>query len=172
MIDEWFVDYLRNRPNIPRPLLPPARPEGEVPQGVVPVRIGKAPMDKLRKYRGEEFRATIDDDQERAEFWLKNTMRVLNELSCTSEESLKCAVSLLKDTAYHWWKIVSSVALRESIIWEFFQAEFRKKYISQMFLDQKRKKFLVLKQGNRTMSKYEREFVRQVSMQVSGSNQR
>ncbi|XP_016684000.1 uncharacterized protein [Gossypium hirsutum] len=102
----------------------------------------------------------MDDDPERAKFCLENTMRVLNKLSCTPKESLKCPVSLLKDTAYHWWKTISSVVPRESIIWEFFQAEFRKKYISQRFLDQKWKEFLKLKQGNRTMSKYEKEFVR------------
>ncbi|XP_052888032.1 uncharacterized protein LOC128296633 [Gossypium arboreum] len=130
-MDEWFGDYLRNRPNIPRPPPPPARAKDEMPQGMAPVRIGKALVDKLRKYGVEEFRAMIDDNPERAEFWLENTIRVLDKLSCTPEESLKCLVSLLKDTAYHWWKTVSSVALRESITWKFFQAEFKKKYISQ-----------------------------------------
>ncbi|XP_012435378.1 uncharacterized protein LOC105761998 [Gossypium raimondii] len=50
--------------------------------------------------------------------------------------------------------------LKEQITWEFFQIEFIKKYISQRFLDQKRKEFLELKQGRMTVSKYEREFVR------------
>ncbi|KAA3480887.1 Protein MCM10 [Gossypium australe] len=44
--------------------------------------------------------------------------------------------------------------------WEFFQIEFRKKYIIQRFLDQKKKEFLDLKQGNTTISEYEQEFVR------------
>ena len=35
-----------------------------------------------------------------------------------------------------------------------------KKYISQRFIDQKRKEFLELKQGRMTVSEYEREFVR------------
>ncbi|XP_017628581.1 uncharacterized protein LOC108471481 [Gossypium arboreum] len=90
------------------------------------------PVDKPRKYGAKEFRATIDDDLEQAEFWLKNTLRVLDELSCTPEECLKCAVSLLKDTAYNWWKTISS----------------------------KRKEFLELKQGEWTVSEYKREFVR------------
>ena len=85
---------------------------------------------------------------------------MLDDLSCTPEECLKCAVSLLKDTAYNWWKIVSSVVSKENITWDFFQAEFRKKYISQRFLDSKRKEFLELKQGNKTVAEYEREFVR------------
>ncbi|KAA3466053.1 Chaperone surA [Gossypium australe] len=38
--------------------------------------------------------------------------------------------------------------------------EFRKKYISQQFLDQKHKEFSELKQGHMTVTEYEREFVR------------
>ena len=97
---------------------------------MTPVRIGKASVDKLRKYGAEEFRAKVDDDAERVEFWPKNTTRVLDDLSCTPEECLKCAVSLLKDTAYNWWKTKSSVVPNENITWDFFQLEFRKKYIS------------------------------------------
>ena len=48
---------------------------------------------------------------------------------------------------------------REKITWEFFQEEFRKKYISQRFVDQKRKEFLELKQGKMSVTDYEREFV-------------
>ncbi|XP_016755338.2 uncharacterized protein [Gossypium hirsutum] len=159
MIDEWFREYMRNRPEIPRPP-PPATQAEEAPRAVEPVRLGKAPVDKLRKYGVEEFRATLDDDLERAKFWLENIMRVLDDLLCTPEESLKCVVSLLKDTVYNWWKTISSVTQRETITWEFFQAEFKKKFISQRFLDQKQKEFLELKQRDRTMSEYERQFVR------------
>ncbi|KAA3474733.1 reverse transcriptase [Gossypium australe] len=49
---------------------------------------------------------------------------------------------------------------RERVTWEFFQTEFRKKYISQQFLDQKHKEFLELKQGCMIVTEYEREFVR------------
>ncbi|XP_017624845.1 uncharacterized protein LOC108468475 [Gossypium arboreum] len=138
MMYEWFGEYLRNHPEIPRPPPPATRPD-EVPRVVEPIRLGKAPVDKPRKYEAEE---------------------VLDELSYAPEESLKYVVSLLKDTAYHWWKTISSVAPRESITWEFFQLKFKKEYVSQRFLDQKRKEFLELKQGNRTVSEYEREFVR------------
>ena len=49
---------------------------------------------------------------------------------------------------------------REQVTWEFFQTEFRKKYISQRFVDQKRKEFLELKQGSMSVTDYERKFVR------------
>ncbi|KAA3466127.1 Chaperone surA [Gossypium australe] len=46
------------------------------------------------------LRATVVDDPKRVEFWLENTIRVLDELSCTPEECLKCVLSLLKDSTY------------------------------------------------------------------------
>ena len=49
---------------------------------------------------------------------------------------------------------------KEKVTWEFFQEEFQKKYISERFVEQKRKEFLELKQGNMTVTEYEREFVR------------
>ncbi|KAA3453463.1 DNA/RNA polymerases superfamily protein [Gossypium australe] len=44
--------------------------------------------------------------------------------------------------------------------WDFFQNEFWKKYISERFIDQKRKEFQDLKQGRMSVTEYEREFVR------------
>ncbi|KAA3465556.1 Hexaprenyldihydroxybenzoate methyltransferase, mitochondrial-like protein [Gossypium australe] len=89
----------------------------------------------------------------------EHTIRVLDELSCSPAECLKCIVSLLKDTTYQWWNTLISVVPRKNVTWELFQIEFRKKYISQRFLDQKKKEFLELKQGNMTVSEYERKFI-------------
>ncbi|XP_052479539.1 uncharacterized protein LOC128034738 [Gossypium raimondii] len=163
MMNEWFNQYIRTNPVVQQAQAsPPPPPVFNIPQGtsIESIRKGKALVDKIKKYGAEEFRAAIDDDPEMIEFWLENTTRVLEELSCTPEECLKCAVSLLKDTAYHWWNTKASVVPKEEITWEFFQTEIRKKYISGRFLDQKRKEFLELKQGNRSVSEYEREFVR------------
>ena len=85
---------------------------------------------------------------------------MFEELSCTPDECQKCVISLLRDTAYHWWNTLVSVVPKERVTWEFFQTEFRKKYISQKFIDQKRKEFLELKQGRMTVTEYERKFVR------------
>ncbi|KAA3484658.1 Protein MCM10 [Gossypium australe] len=46
----------------------------------------RPPVDKIRKHGAEEFKADVDDDPERAEFWLENTIRVFDELSCTPAE--------------------------------------------------------------------------------------
>ncbi len=62
--------------------------------------------------------------RKKAEFWLENTIWVFDELSCTPEECLKCDVSLLKDSAYRWWKTLISVVPKERVTWEFFQEEY------------------------------------------------
>ncbi|KAA3481091.1 E3 ubiquitin-protein ligase RBBP6 [Gossypium australe] len=49
---------------------------------------------------------------------------------------------------------------KEDVTWELFQIEFRKKYISQRFLDHKRKEFLELKQENMTCLSTKKELVR------------
>ncbi|XP_012461410.1 uncharacterized protein LOC105781415 [Gossypium raimondii] len=79
---------------------------------------------------------------------------VFDELSCTPEECLKCVISLLKDSAYRWWKTLVSVVPKERVTWDFFQEEFRKKYISQWFIDKKCKEFLELKQGRMSVAEY------------------
>ncbi|KAA3465803.1 Protein MCM10 [Gossypium australe] len=143
MMSNWYSDYVRANPNAQPPPPPPIpQPIPVAPQGIDVVRILKPPVDKIRKHKVEEFRAKVDDDPEREEFWLENSMRVFDELSCSPEENLKCVVSLLKDSAYHWWKTLTSVVPKERVTWDFFLEEFRKKYISQQFTDRKRRNFL------------------------------
>lgn len=146
MMNDWFTQYIRTNLPVQQPP-PPINPSSvpTVPQVSDPLWINRPPIDKIRKHGAEEFKATNDDDAERAEFWLDNTIRVFDEFSCTPDECLKCAISLLRDTTYHWWNTLVSVVPREQVTWEFFQTEFRKKYISQRFIDQKHKEFLELK---------------------------
>ncbi|XP_017644654.1 uncharacterized protein LOC108485351 [Gossypium arboreum] len=123
-------------------------------------RRERPPVDRIRKQGAQEFLANIDDDPKRVKFWVENTIRVCDELSCTPEECMKCVVSLLRDLAYLWWNTLVSVVPRKKVTWEIFQEEFRKKYISQRFMDQKRKEFFKLKQGKMTVTEYERKSVR------------
>ncbi|XP_016667563.1 uncharacterized protein [Gossypium hirsutum] len=124
------------------------------------MRISKLPVEKIRKYGAEEFKATVEDDPGRAKLLLENTIRVFDELSCTPVEYVKCVISLLKDSVHQWWSTLVSVVPRERVDRGFFQTEFRKKYISQRFLDKKHKEIFEPKQGRMTVSEYEREFVR------------
>ena len=72
-------------------------------------------FDRIHKQGAEEFRENVDDDAEKAEFWLENSIQVFDELSCTPEECLKCVVSLVKDSIYQWWNTLISVVPRENV---------------------------------------------------------
>ncbi|KAA3484291.1 Gag-Pol polyprotein [Gossypium australe] len=76
--------------------------------------LDKPPVDKIRKYGAKEFRATSDDNAEKAEFWLENTIRVFEEISLTPDKSMKYVVSLLRDAAYQWWKTLISQKIHQS----------------------------------------------------------
>ncbi|KAA3466197.1 Gag-Pol polyprotein [Gossypium australe] len=78
----------------------------------------------------------------------------------TQRESSFGLKILFGDIAYQWWNTLVSAVSRERVTWEFFEAEFKKKYISQRFIDQKCKEFLELKQGYMSVIEYEQEFVR------------
>ncbi|XP_043811064.1 uncharacterized protein LOC122723327 [Manihot esculenta] len=71
-----------------------------------------------------------------------------------------CAVSLLKDEAYRWWTTLTQMVRLERQTWEFFLAEFKKKYIGALYIEERRREFLYLRQGRLTVTEYEREFVR------------
>lgn len=85
--------------------------------------------------------------------------RVFDELNCLVEDSLKCVISLLKEDAYQWWVTLTSVTPSNEITLEFFQKEFKKKYISQLYLEDKKREFFDLKQENMSVMEYERKFV-------------
>ncbi|XP_017647807.1 uncharacterized protein LOC108487997 [Gossypium arboreum] len=80
-------------------------------------------------------------------------------MACSPEDYLRCAISLLKEEACNWWETVEAVVPTEKLTWEFFQNELKKKYVRKRYLDKKKREFLDLRQGNRTVAEYEREFV-------------
>ncbi|XP_052887993.1 uncharacterized protein LOC128296599 [Gossypium arboreum] len=160
-MNEWFTQYIRTNSAAQQPPPPPIPQKIPViPQVIYLMQMNNPPVDKIRKHRTEEFKANADDDAESVGFWLENMIRVFNKLSCTTNECIKCVVSLLRDTAYQWWNTLISRVPNEWVTWEFFQSEFRKKNIGQRFLDQKHKLFLELKQDRMTITEYERDFVR------------
>ena len=96
MMDAWYTEFVRTNLNAqPPPPSPIPQPIPIAPQGIGFMGLNRPPVDKIWKQGAEEFRASRDDDPERAEFWLENTIRVFDELSCTPEECMKCVVSLL-----------------------------------------------------------------------------
>ncbi len=55
---------------------------------------------------------------------------------------------------------MSWVVQQAVITWDFFLAEFKKKYISHVYLEARKREFLALRQRQLTILEYEREFVR------------
>ncbi|KAA3487824.1 Gag protease polyprotein-like protein [Gossypium australe] len=125
MMSEWFTQFVRNNPTVSQAPPPVNPPQTFVMPSTMNLNLlNKPPVDKIRKYGAEEFKATSDDNAEKAEFWLENTIRVFDEMSLCLEECIKCVVSLLQDAAYQLWKTLISVVPKERVTWNFFQSEF------------------------------------------------
>ncbi|KAA3477701.1 Leucine-rich repeat-containing 33 [Gossypium australe] len=69
MMSEWFTQFVRNNPTVSQPP-PPVNPPrtSDIPSTAILNLWNKPPVDKIHKYGAEEFRATNDDDAEKAEF--------------------------------------------------------------------------------------------------------
>ena len=74
--------------------------------------------------------------------------------SCTAEEKLECATSLLEDEAYQWWVSVTRTAPPEKVTWRFFLDEFKKHYVGRIYLNNMRREFHNLKQRQSSVTEY------------------
>ncbi|XP_040940158.1 uncharacterized protein [Gossypium hirsutum] len=122
--------------------------------------VRQASIKELRKYGATEFQGLKGADPSIAENWIETTKRVLQQLDCTPRESLIGAVSLLQGEAYLWWESVVRHLPDDQVTWDLFQKEFQKKYIGELYIEEKKQEFLVLKQGNMSVLDNEREFSR------------
>ncbi|XP_040967843.1 uncharacterized protein [Gossypium hirsutum] len=95
--------------------------------------VRQAPIKELRKYGATEFQGLKGADPSVVENWIETTKRVLQQLDCTPRESNLGLVS----------KRISE-----------------KKYTGELYIEEKKQEFLVLKQGNMSVLDYEREFSR------------
>ncbi|KAA3484246.1 Pyridoxal-phosphate-dependent serine hydroxymethyltransferase [Gossypium australe] len=84
----------------------------------------------------------------------------MDDLDFTKEEKLKGVVSLLRDEAYQWWLTVRDGTVADRITWDFFKSVFQSKYIGLSYVDAQHRAFLNLFQGNKSVAKYEAEFLR------------
>ncbi|KAK8686163.1 hypothetical protein V6N13_125190 [Hibiscus sabdariffa] len=119
----------------------------------------RAPIDKLAQHRAYTFAGTIEEKPEEAEYWLEHTTQIVTkQLACSDEHKLECVVALLADEALSWWETTTLTASIESVTWKFFVEEFKKKYISDQYLNNRRNRFLHLKQANKPIEQYVAEF--------------
>ncbi|KAL5770237.1 hypothetical protein ACOSP7_014391 [Xanthoceras sorbifolium] len=128
-------------------------------QNVARAAPRRSAIERLVRYRPTDFHCRKDEDASAAEYWFERTDRILEQMYCTPEERLECAVSLLQEDAYQWWTSVIQSVRPEDRTWELFQKEFRRKFVGCIYLDNMKKEFTNLKQRQMTVTEYEREFV-------------
>ncbi|XP_012461508.1 uncharacterized protein LOC105781522 [Gossypium raimondii] len=123
--------------------------------------MGRGSISKrLRSNRAKIFRGVSSVAPNVVEYWLEAMERIMDDLDCTSEQKLKGTVSLLRDEAYQWWLTVREGTQAERLTWDFFKSIFQGKYVGASYMDARRKEFLSLTQGNKTIAEYEAEFLR------------
>ncbi|XP_058002217.1 uncharacterized protein LOC131179402 [Hevea brasiliensis] len=85
--------------------------------------------------------------------------RVFKKPHCIKELKFEYSVSLLQEDAYEWWKTIPhSLVEPPVLIWSDFLREFRQKRVPDTYVDMKLQEFLSLKQGNKSVAEYERDF--------------
>ena len=129
-------------------------------QPVIPPPVQKSPIELVRKYGAEDFKGQLTDDSPAAKYWLERTERIMEQLHCTDDEKLECAVSLLQESAYQWWTTVKRRVNGDLINWSLFLKEFQDKYIGETYIEAKRREFLQLRQNQLSVFEYEKEFLR------------
>ncbi|XP_065880121.1 uncharacterized protein [Euphorbia lathyris] len=88
-------------------------------------------------------------------------------MKCTPEEKFDYAVFLLQGDAYDWWETIPNSTVQPPVLkWDDFVLEFRNNYMPEVYLDDKRREFLNLKQGKMSVAEYEVKF-NQLSTYVS-----
>ncbi|XP_016684008.1 uncharacterized protein [Gossypium hirsutum] len=159
--EEEYRETIQGRSQAQQPPPPPIVPPVTTPFAppLIDESSKRTLIEKLRKFGAEEFRRRSDDDPVKVEYWLKSLERVFNQIMCSPEDYLRCAVSLLKEEAYNWWETIEAMVPADKLTWEFFQNEFKKMYVGKRYLDNKKRGFIDLRQGDKIMAEYEREFV-------------
>ena len=106
------------------------------------------------------FAGSPDGASTEAEAWLWDTERRMDQLGLEPARKYLGAVSMLDGNAHVWWESVVSSVPAERLTWEFFRERFRSRFIGERFLRRMRQEFQNLKQGSRTVTEYELEFLR------------
>ncbi|XP_012439773.2 uncharacterized protein LOC105765301 [Gossypium raimondii] len=94
------------------------------------------------------------------EYLLEATESIMNDIDCTPEQKLKGAVSVLRDEAYQWWLSVEEGTQPGRQNWDYFKTAFQAKYVGASYVDARKREFMNLKQGDKSVAEYEDEFFR------------
>ncbi|KAA3487334.1 1-phosphatidylinositol-4,5-bisphosphate phosphodiesterase beta-2 [Gossypium australe] len=96
--------------------------------------------ERLRSNGAKIFKGIARVAPNVVEYWIEATERIMDDMDYTPEQKLKGVVLLLRDEAYQWWLMG--------------------KYVGASYVDARRREFLNLTQGDRSVAEYEAEFLR------------
>jgi hypothetical protein len=114
---------------------------------------------ELEKVKFPEFFGASDDAA--AEAWLENMAMCFTLRDYTYNMKVCMAIFQLKGSTLLWWKmlLLQLNMADEDVSWELFVEWFRERYLSEEFIEHQLNEFNALRQGGRTMPKYEAYFV-------------
>ena len=95
------------------------------------------------------------------EVWIRGLEHIFRHIACTDAQKVLCTEFMSIEAAGHWWESVSRTKTEEqqcNLTWEQFKEEVMAKYFPQVLRDFKESEFLHLRQGNRLLTNYERQF--------------
>ncbi|XP_016681385.1 uncharacterized protein [Gossypium hirsutum] len=116
-------------------------------------------LERLRALGGKEFSRVKGTDPTIAKYWLEGFERILKQISCSDEEKLGCAVSLLDGEAHHWWNTVRRGTVTNRLTWNYFLEAFKRKYMGEQYMEARKRESLDLIQGDLSMTNYETKFL-------------
>jgi hypothetical protein len=95
-----------------------------------------------------------------ADDWLKSIEKMLNIAQCSDREKVLYASGRLTGPAADWSdSYVATHDAADTITWAEFTTQFRNYHIPVGLMKIKKKEFLLLKQGNMSVSEYQDKFI-------------
>ncbi|XP_017632995.1 uncharacterized protein LOC108475532 [Gossypium arboreum] len=116
--------------------------------------------ERLWSNGAELFRGVVRVAPNVAEYWMEAMERIMDDLDFTVEQKVNGVVSLLCDEAYQWWLTVKEGTQLDRLTWDYFKTTFQGKYVEASYIDARRREFLNLTQGDRSVAEYKAKFLR------------
>ncbi|XP_028113870.1 uncharacterized protein LOC114311899 [Camellia sinensis] len=94
----------------------------------------------------------------KAEAWVLGIEKLFEVFPYTEAQKVQLAAFTLEDDARRWWMLVRDD--NKDVTWARFLEIFHEKYFPQCVWDIKVSEFMELKQGNKSIAKYEAQFTK------------
>ncbi|XP_052302021.1 uncharacterized protein LOC112323659 [Populus trichocarpa] len=99
-----------------------------------------------------------EQDAEITGRWIRKVEKTMIQISIPEGLRVNCATQLLSDRAMTWWETVQLRHATETLTWSDFKTEFENQFYSRYHRKVKEQEFLALRQGDMSVSEYERRF--------------